>query len=78
MEDLYRRCLGARKDSPVRATRTLWAPRTQHRHSAVLPKAVGMELGHGREVLGQHFTVASLQRLHGVIGSFFSSVLDFF
>jgi hypothetical protein len=37
-----------------------------------------MELGHGSEVLRQHFTVASLQRLNKVICSFFGSVLDVF
>jgi len=41
-------------------------------------EAVGMELGDGSEVLGQHFTVASLQRLNEVVRSFFGAVLDFF
>jgi len=41
-------------------------------------EAVGMELGHGREVLGQHFTVANLPRLDEVNGCFLGLVLDSF
>jgi len=41
-------------------------------------EAVGVESPHGSEVLGQHFTVASLQRCNEVIHSVFGFVLDFF